>query len=160
MIIHIPTHRLVPNEVPASLERYGHEVRAFTATYSKNRYIDIGIKRTAICRDAENMKGKYVCMSDSLIVHMQDNIFDMCLFLDNNPAWGGIALDRRHEREDTEPYHVALSCCMFRTEIDLDFIPEPGDCECIAITKTLRPKWKFGYLEGKGRIKQLPKAMN
>lgn len=151
MNVYIPTNEDVPRKNIESLERFGHNVILYRKFYSHNRYKDVGNKRMDIVKIAHLNTDEFIAMSDSDVFHYRDNISDMANFLRENPDWGGITVAET-TRFGCEARHVSLHSCMFRKCLPLNFIPEKKDCECLAVAKSLRPKWRFGCLPEVNRI--------
>ena len=152
MIVYIPSDRIVPKKVISSITKYGHTVEVYTKHYSDNRYMDLGYKRNDIVAKAQYNNSRYIAMNDSDVTHTKDNFMEMENFLDNNPDWAGVALVDGSLRKGLEPRHVNLHCCMFRKGIEINFMPQCQECECMAATRMLRQHWHFGYLNGTDRI--------
>lgn len=127
------------------LRAYGHIVITYYKNYSDNKHFDIALKRNDLYEKSKTDGQKYFCMNDSDVLHLDNNLLDMEIFLDKNPDWAGVAL-ASSLKKGIEPRHINLRCCMFRKGIYLDFKPKGKECDCLAITNHLRPRWRFGYL--------------
>lgn len=104
----------------------------------------------------DNGTADYYFMQDSDIRHLcASNFADMILFLETNPAWGGVDLYREPpvalipSRIQREPGHVRMSCCVLRKEFwnNIRFETK-GSCLCTCVSSLVRGAgFKYGYLD-------------
>jgi len=120
------------------------------------RFRCIAKVRQKIIDFAQKLNEKYVVMSDYDIVHKRNNLKDMKTFLEKNKDFGGVGLTLSEKDQKIEKDHIPMYCVMFRLKaIDcFDATPIGGFCECLSVSKNIRKKWRYGFLESKnnGRI--------
>lgn len=157
MIVFIPTAHCLLNKIPMNILEgitdqgclpYIVSSKEY-AEYRSDRYKIIAGLRKEIIELAKEMGEEYIAMSNSDILHKKENFKDMENFLKENKDFAGVALTNKSSEVKLEPDHVNLFCTVLRRECldDIDTTIINRECDCMPISRSLKKKWRYGFLE-------------